>query len=94
MPTNPSRLVITDGYHITRPFELSFTPKRINYFQAVCVIEDDQLMVGLVITLLVYFMGATSDSILLQVLSIGPILYFLFLYYIKRKEFIQLRPAS
>ena len=94
MPTNPSRLVITDGYHITRPFELSYTPKRINYFQAVCVIEDDQLMVGLVITLLVYFMGATSDSILLQVLSIGPILYFLFLYYIKRKEFIQLRPAS
>ncbi|MGZ8544535.1 MAG: hypothetical protein ACXWV0_04525 [Flavisolibacter sp.] len=94
MPTNPSKLVITDGFHITRPFELTYTPKRISYFQAVCVIEDDQLLVGLVITVIVYFMGTTSGTLLLQVLSLGPILYFLFLYYINRKEFIQLRPAS
>lgn len=94
MPTNPSKLVITDGFHITRPFELTFTPKRVNYFQAECVIEDEQLLVGLVITLVVYFMGATSGMVLLQVLSLGPIIYFLFLYYVKRKEFIQLRPSQ
>jgi hypothetical protein len=36
-------------------------------------------------------MGATSGMILLQILSVSPIIYFLFLYYINRKEFIQIR---
>ena len=93
MPTNPSKIVVTDGFHITRPIELTYSPKHSRFYKAVCVIEDDQLLVGLVITLLVYFMGATSHTLLLQVLCLGPIIYFLFLYYIISKEFILLKPA-
>lgn len=93
MPTNPARVVVTDGFHITKPMDLSYSPKHTYFFKIVCAIEDDQLLVGLIIIILVYAMGATSGMILLQVLSMVPILYFLFLYYINRKEFIQIRPA-
>jgi hypothetical protein len=82
---------VTDGFHITKPLELTYSHTRTYYFQIVCGIENDQLLVGTIIGGLVYMMGATSGMILLQILSVSPIIYFLFLYYINRKEFIQIR---
>ena len=93
MPTNPATLVVTDGFHITQPIQFVFSPTQIRFFKIVCAIEDDQLLVGTIIMILLYAMGFTSGMFLLQLLSIGPLIYFLFLYYINRKEFIQLRPA-
>ena len=93
IPSNPSRVVVTDGYHITKPMEVIYSQKRTYYFKVVCAIEDDQLLVGFIIIVLLYAMGATSGIIFLQLLSLGPLVYFLFLYYINRKEFIQIRPA-
>ena len=93
MPTNPSKLVVTDGFHITKPIEITYTQKYTRYFKIACSIEDDQLIIGLVIIGLLYAMGATSGMVFLQVLSIAPVFYFIFLYYVNRKEFIQLRPA-
>ncbi|HWJ89905.1 MAG TPA: hypothetical protein VNR87_02270 [Flavisolibacter sp.] len=93
MPTNPSKVVVTDGFHITKPLELTYSPRYTHFYKIVCAIEDDQLLVGFVIIALLYAMGATSGMVLLQLLSLGPIFYFLFLYYINRREFIQLRPA-
>jgi len=93
IPTNPSRIVVTDGFHITKPLEVTYSHTRTYYFQIVCGIENDQLLVGTIIGGLVYMMGATSGMVLMQLLSIAPIIYFLFLYYINRKEFIQIRPV-
>ena len=93
MPTNPSKLVVTDGFHITKPIELTYSPKHTVFFKIGCVIEDDQLIVGTIIIGLLYAMGATSGVLLLQLVSIIPVFYFLFLYYINRKEFIRLQPA-
>jgi len=93
IPTNPSRIVVTDGFHITKPLELTYSYTKTYYFKVVCGIENDQLLVGTIIGVIIYMMGVTSGLILLQILSISPILYFLFLYYIKRKEFIQIRPV-
>ncbi len=93
IPVNPSRVVVTDGYHITKPLEVVYAHPKIYYFKVVCAIENDQLLVGLVITLLLYAMGATSAIYFLQIISLSPLAYFLFLYYLKRKEFIQIRPV-
>ena len=93
IPTNPSRIVVTDGYHITKPLDIMYAQTRTYYFKICCAIEDDQLFIGLLIMLLLYAMGVTSGIILLQLLSLFPIFYFLFLYYINRKEFIKIRPA-
>jgi len=91
MPTNPSKIVVTDGFHITKPLEVAYSHRHTYYFQIVCGIENDQLLVGGIIGFLLYMMGMTSGIVLLQLLSAAPILYFLFLYYVKRKEFIQIR---
>ncbi|HVK96424.1 MAG TPA: hypothetical protein VM368_01345 [Flavisolibacter sp.] len=93
IPTNPARLVITDGFHITKPINLVYSNSRVQYYKVRCAIEDDQLIVGLIIMLVTYAMGATSGSILFQLFSLFPIFYFLFLYYINRKDFIRFVPA-
>lgn len=93
MPTNPSRIVVTDGFHITRPVEVVYTQKRTYYFEIVCAIENAQLIAGVIITAVVYAMSLTSGILLLKILSMVPIAYLLFLYYINRKQFIQIRPA-
>jgi hypothetical protein len=93
IPANPSLIVVTDGYHITKPLEVKFSLRKTYYFNVVCGIENDQLLVGAIVAAIVYMMGLTSGILFLQLLSISPILYFLFLYYIRRKEFIQIRPV-
>lgn len=93
IPTNPSKIVVTDGFHITPPLELNYSQATTCYFKVVCGIENDQLIVGTIIAFTVYMMGITSAIILLQLLSVTPVLYFLFLYYINRKEFIQIKPV-
>lgn len=92
MPTNPSRIVVTDGFHITQPMELRYR-KQMTCFNVVCAIDNDVLVGGLIFMLMFFAMGATSGVFILQLFSMLPIFYILFLYYVKRKEFIQLRPA-
>lgn len=91
MPTNPARIVVTDGYHITGPIQISYSPQRTHYFTIACVIENDVLVGGAIFMTLLFFMGLSSGLLVLQLFSMAPILYLLFLYYIKRKEFIQIR---
>ena len=93
VPTNPARLVVTDGFHITAPVQIHYAPQRIRYFAIACVVENDVLIGGAVFMLLLFFMGLTSGIVLLWLLSISPILYLLFLYYVKRREFIRIRPV-
>jgi hypothetical protein len=93
MPTNPTKLVVTDGFHITSPLNVTYAKNYTRYFTIVCIIEDAQLIIGFILTLVLYAMGLTSGIIFLQMLSMMPIFYFLFLYYIKRKDFIRIQPV-
>jgi hypothetical protein len=93
MPTNPTKLVVTDGFHITSPLNVTYAKNYARYFTIVCIIEDAQLIIGFILTLILYAMGLTSGIIFLRLLSVAPIFYFLFLYYIKRKEFIRIQPV-
>lgn len=91
VPTNPARLVVSDGFHITAPVQVSYTPQRVTYFTIACVVENDVLVGGAVIMLLLFFMGLSSGYVILWLMSITPALYLLFLYYVKRREFIRIR---
>lgn len=93
MPTNPTKIVVTDGFHITSPLNVTYSRKYTRYFTIVCVIEDAQLIIGFVFTMVLYAMGLTSGIVFLQLLSLAPIFYFLFLYYINRKKFIKIQPV-
>ena len=91
MPTNPTKLVVTDGFHITAPLNVTYAKNYTRYFTIVCIIEDAQLIAGFVMILILYAMGFTSGIIFLQLLSVVPIFYFLFLYYIRKKDFIRIQ---
>jgi hypothetical protein len=92
MNTTPSRIVVTDGFHITQPLELKYN-QRAGRFDIVCAVDNDVLVGGLIFMLMFFAMGATSGVLLLQFFSFLPLGYILFLYYIRRKEFIQIRPS-
>lgn len=87
---NNPKIVVTDGYHFTKPLELVYHHLHTYYFKIVCAIDDTQLLAGLCVLILFYLMGFATGFFILKLLSLFPILYFLFLYYINRKEFIQI----
>lgn len=91
IPTNPTKIVATDGFHITKPVEVQCNYRQNNYYQISCGIENDQLIVGAILVLIVFSMGTTSGLWLMQLFAFVPIFYFLFSYYIRRKEFIRIR---
>jgi len=43
------------------------------------------------VLVLFYLMGFVTGIFFLKLVSLFPVLYFLFLYYINRKEFIQIQ---
>jgi hypothetical protein len=88
------RLVASDGYHHTRPMQLVNRKKNVHYFKVGCVIEDDQLVAGLIVLAIIYTMGFTSDILFIKLLSFLPVVYFLYRYYVNRKEFLQIRSTD
>jgi hypothetical protein len=88
---NNPKVVVTDGYHFTKPLELVYHHLHTYYFKIVCAIDDTQLVAGFSILIVFYLLGFFTGFFALKLLSLFPILYFLFLYYINRKEFIQIQ---
>ena len=90
---NKAKLVATDGYHITKPMELSYHLPHTYYLKVICAIDNNLLITGVVLLIIFSLVGLISNIAFLQVLSFVPVLYFLFLYYINRREFIKIQVA-
>ncbi|MEI9910169.1 MAG: hypothetical protein WDO71_11100 [Bacteroidota bacterium] len=90
---NNPKLVITDGYHFTQPVELVYHHLHTYYFKVVCVIGDMQLIAGVLLLIVLYLLGFATGFFILKLISFLPIIYFLFFYYINRKDFIQITPV-
>lgn len=88
---NNPKVVVTDGYHFTQPLELVYHHLHTYYFKIVCAIGDVQLLAGVLLLALLYLVGFATGIFIIKLLSLFPILYFLFLYYINRNEFIQIQ---
>lgn len=93
LPENPSKVVVTDGYHITPPVKIPYIKKERHYYIVACTIENDALIGGAIFMLLLFTMGESSGVVFLQILSFLPIAYILFQYYLKRKDFIKIHPV-
>jgi hypothetical protein len=91
LESNNPKVVVTDGYHFTKPLELVYHHLHTYYFKIVCAIDDTQLLAGCCVLVLFYLMAFVTGIFVLKLLSLFPVLYFLFLYYINRKEFIQIQ---
>ena len=92
MQNNP-KVVITDGYHITKPLELVYHHLNTYYFKVICVIDNMQLLAGCFLLIVLYLIGFFSGIFIIKLSSLLPVLYFLFFYYVNRKDFLQITPV-
>ena len=90
---NYPKLVITDGFHFSKPMELVYEEPSYYRFNVECVINDLQLMGGVFFLILFYLLGFMTGFFFLKLISFVPIVLFLFYYYVKRKQFIKLTPV-
>jgi hypothetical protein len=92
MSNNP-KVVITDGYHVAKPLELVYHHLHTYYFKVICVIDNTQLVAGLMIIASLFAAGILTGIWIIKFCSTFPVLYFLFYYYINRKDFLQITPV-
>ena len=84
-------MVFTNGFHITPRLHIPCSSGKINRLFVGCLLEDEMLLAGFLLTALLFIIGAFSGLFLAQLLSFGPIVYGLYLFYIQRKTFLQVR---
>ena len=93
MNENNPRVVITDGYHYTRPLKLIYKELPVYCFKVVCAISDLQLLIGFLLLAGLYIGGLYSGMLIMKVFSFIPLVYLLMFYYMNRKDFIRLVPV-
>jgi len=87
-------IVITDGFHFTRPLKLTYDQPGYFNFEVTCIVEDLQLLGGALLLVICYLLGLFTGFLILKLLSFLPIIWFLFFYYINRKNFLQIKKAG
>jgi len=88
---NHPRIVVTDGFHFTRPIDLIYKQPSYYHFKVVCSIDDLQLLGNGFVLIVFYLLGFFTGTLVLKLVSFLPILYLLFAYYIDRNSFIQIK---
>lgn len=88
---NRAQIVISDGFHYTHPINVVCPKSGIYKLHVYCTMEDEQLIIGLLLLILFYSAGITSDILLIKLLSFAPLLTFLYLYYIKRRDYLKVK---
>lgn len=85
------RIVVTDGFHFTKPIDLNYKQPSYYHFKVVCSIDDIQLLGSIIVLIVLYLLGFFTGNLILKLFSFLPIFYLLFAYYIDRKSFIQIK---
>ena len=88
---NRPQIVVTNGFHHSPCFEVTYKQMQVCYFKVVCALDDNMLAAGGLMLILFYLAGLTSGLIILQIASFLPVFYFLYMYYVNRKKFIQIQ---
>ena len=86
-----AQIVVTDGFHYTAPYEVVCTRQGFQQISIGCLIEDEQLLAGLVLLILFYAASLTSGLLALKIMSFLPTLVFVYLFYIRRNSFLKIK---
>jgi hypothetical protein len=84
-----STLVITNGFHCTRSFALNNNRQDTSSLTVACILDNDRLTAGIILTVVLFLAGLTSGILFIQMLSFLPTLYFLYSFYFNRQDFIK-----
>ncbi len=90
---NPG-IVITDGFHFTRPAKVHFKNGNACAFRLSCGVQNWQLMLSIGCTLLLFTAGMWTGHLVFKVLSFFPLVYLLAFYYLNREDFFRLVPLK
>jgi hypothetical protein len=90
---NNPKVVVTDGYHITKPLKLVYQDMPIYCFKVSCAISDLQLFGGFIVLAILYLTGMFTGIMPIKVFSFLPLIYLVTFYYLNRKEFLRLVPV-
>ena len=90
---NNSRIVITDGYHITRPMKIFYKDADISCFKVCCALNDWHLGIGALALIAFYLTGYTTGLLIFKIFSFLPVIYLLLFYYLNRKDFLKMIPV-
>jgi hypothetical protein len=90
---NNPRIVITDGYHISKPLKLVYKEMDTYCFKVVCAVSDAQVYFSLGLLAVFYVTGYTTGLLPLKVFSFFPLIYLLMFYYLNRRDFFKLIPV-
>jgi len=88
------RIVITDGFHFTKPVELVFKEPSYFNFNVGCAIDDLHFYTAFSFLIILYLLGFFTGALAFKVLSFTPIIWLLSHYYLNRKEFIRIKQAE
>jgi hypothetical protein len=88
---NNPKVVITDGYHFTRPLKLVYNQPGAYYFKVICMVSDAQLIGGFAMLAICYLTGFLTGILFFKIVSFLPVIWLLMFYYMNRKDFLQLK---
>lgn len=91
---NNPRIVITDGFHITRPLKLVYKDMPVTCFKVSCSVNDLQLGIGFGLLVASYLGAILTGLFVLKLLSFLPLVYLLIFYYLNREDFLKLVPVA
>ena len=72
---NPN-IVITDGFHITKPLELVYDQPGYFNFEVTCIVDDLALLGGSFLLTIFYLLGLFTGFLILKLLSFLPVIFF------------------
>ena len=91
---NRTKIVVSDGFHFTKPIEQNYSQPSFYYFKVVSPVNDLQLLGGAFVMIFFYLLGFVTGLLLIKLISFIPIFLLLAIYYFNRKSFIQLKQDS
>ena len=85
---NVTKLVVTNGFHYSRVVTVR-SRSGFHFYEVESFIDNIQLLTGLVMVFLFFGIYVLSGIVFFMLFANVPILIMLFLFYIRRKDFIQ-----
>ena len=84
-----TKIIITNGFHYSR--EVIFHQKAGTYFFEIeSCIDDVQLLTGFILSGLFYTIFVVSGMQFFILIANAPFLFLFYIFYIKKKDFIQI----
>lgn len=86
--SNPVKIMVTNGFHYSKPVLLNTYQQDKYALQADCLLDDLRLGYGFFLMFLLFGMYWITSMRIFQIAANLPILYMLYLVYFRKKDFL------